>query len=385
MKKICLVSHQELPTNSGYHVAAIARNLASKDLVVIAAFPSEPETKPTIHSNLLLTSTSNLLKDLNLLKDVDLLYYWSPRLRMEKFHRDLCKLHNRDIQYFIHLEDNDLFILKETFNLERKEIVNMILTGKGIEDPDYINLNSVGKFIANSVGITALTPELFQVVPPGIPTFHFWPGYDTKEASKTNNKKDSDLRKELCINPDHSIITYTGNVHSSNKSEVRSLYIAIAVLNREGYNVSLIRTGKDHVELFSIDEKQSIENNCIELGFVDRKLMFRVQALADILIQPGNVNIWNSFRVPSKIPEFLSSGKPTILPKTNIGLHLRDNIDAICLDNANAISIARSVKSLLSNRNIMKEIGDNGKSFAECNLNWSTISIYLQHFINKAL
>ena len=149
MKKICLVSHQELPTNSGYHVAAIARNLASKDLVVIAAFPSEPETKPTIHSNLLLTSTSNLLKDLNLLKDVDLLYYWSPRLRMEKFHRDLCKLHNRDIQYFIHLEDNDLFILKETFNLERKEIVNMILTGKGIEDPNYINLNTYQNFIIN--------------------------------------------------------------------------------------------------------------------------------------------------------------------------------------------------------------------------------------------
>jgi hypothetical protein len=45
-------------------------------------------------------------------------------------------------------------------------------------------------------------------------------------------------------------------------------------------------------------------------------------ALADLLVQPGKPDAFNDYRFPSKLPEFLSVGRPVILPDTNIAKHM---------------------------------------------------------------
>ena len=42
--------------------------------------------------------------------------------------------------------------------------------------------------------------------------------------------------------------------------------------------------------------------------------------LADVLVQPGESNRFNTHRLPSKLPEFLASGRPVIMPRANLGL-----------------------------------------------------------------
>ena len=49
-----------------------------------------------------------------------------------------------------------------------------------------------------------------------------------------------------------------------------------------------------------------------------------VLASTDILVQPGRADSFNDYRFPSKLPEFFASRKPVILPRTNLGLAVRD-------------------------------------------------------------
>ena len=54
--------------------------------------------------------------------------------------------------------------------------------------------------------------------------------------------------------PDNSLVfSYTGNVHAANTYEVRSLYLAVAILNREGQPAVLIRTGRDFCNFLGDD------------------------------------------------------------------------------------------------------------------------------------
>lgn len=66
------------------------------------------------------------------------------------------------------------------------------------------------------------------------------------------------------------MICYTGSVHKANAEEVRSLYLAIALLNQQGYNTFLVRTGYDGCEFLREDELW-IKKYSVELGHIDYK------------------------------------------------------------------------------------------------------------------
>ena len=72
----------------------------------------------------------------------------------------------------------------------------------------------------------------------------------------------------------------------------------------------------------------------VELGFVERGMIPVYLSIADILIQPGKAGLYNDYRLPSKIPEFLFMKKPVVLPDTNIGRFLKNNEEALLLEAA---------------------------------------------------
>src|SRR5262249_29682621 len=138
------------------------------------------------------------------------------------------------------------------------------------------------------------------------------------------------------------VIVYPGNVHPANAEEVRSLYLAIALLNRRGYPTFLVRTGTDYCE-FLPRSGEWIKPYLRELGFVTREQMPEILALADIFVQPGRADRFNAYRFPSKLPEFLAMGKPTILPFTNLGLALAHEQEALVLEIADGSRITEAV------------------------------------------
>jgi glycosyltransferase involved in cell wall biosynthesis len=169
-------------------------------------------------------------------------------------------------------------------------------------------------------------------------------------------------------------------VHAANAREVRSLYLAVAMLNREGHPTLLIRTGQDFYNFLGADNKWA-KKYIIELGYVENHAAISdILALADILIQPGKEDVFNDYRLPSKLPEFLAMGKPVVLPETNIGHFIKNMEQAIILPNVDAINIVENVKSLMADKTLRDRLEAGSVAFADTYLDWSINTNKLRHF-----
>jgi hypothetical protein len=92
--------------------------------------------------------------------------------------------------------------------------------------------------------------------------------------------------------------------------------------------------------------------------------------LADVLVQPGHESAFNDYRFPCKLPEFLATGKPVILPKANLGRYLRDGEECLLLETGDAAEIADKVQRVLEDRRLGERIGQAGREFAMRELDW---------------
>jgi glycosyltransferase involved in cell wall biosynthesis len=120
------------------------------------------------------------------------------------------------------------------------------------------------------------------------------------------------------------------------------------------------------------------------LGFVPRSVLLELLGSSDFLVQPGCSNAFNDYRLPSKLPDFLASGRPVILPRTNLGLMVRDGVEALLLDVGDAEEIAAKVAWVLSNPEQAKRIGAAGREFAR-QMSWENQAARLAAFYEDVL
>ena len=97
-----------------------------------------------------------------------------------------------------------------------------------------------------------------------IPKLVLWPGADEKVFFP--RPRDNDYLERLGIAAESVVLCYTGNVHSANAREVRSLYLAAAILDREGTPTTLVRTGRDFCPFLGPDEAWAREGRHTESG-----------------------------------------------------------------------------------------------------------------------
>lgn len=55
-------------------------------------------------------------------------------------------------------------------------------------------------------------------------------------------------------------------------------------------------------------------------------------------------------RFPSKLPMFLASGRPVVLPDTNVGTELEDGYNCLKLKSGSASEIVEKVEELIAHR-----------------------------------
>jgi glycosyltransferase involved in cell wall biosynthesis len=135
--------------------------------------------------------------------------------------------------------------------------------------------------------------------------------------------------------------------------------------------VVLIRVGKDYCDDLDQSMQKLRADNVIHLGYLDHEKLLRVLKLADIYIQPGRADEFNKFRIPSKIPEFLALGKPVIVPRANIGLKLKDGVEALLLNRGDGVEIADRVEAVLDDRSLAQTLSRGARAYAERELNWN--------------
>lgn len=387
---ILYISHCNFTGNSAMHIFSIANHVAAGGAQCAVCVPDSPETlvahgTPQFRVLDFETAEKNGVSFPDG-RGPDLIHAWTPRELVRKLALVLSARY--DCRYLVHLEDNEEIILENELppQVSLKSLKELDANQSVAIVPEHRShpVHSI-TFLANAVGITVLMDPLLEFKPDTVPGIIFWPGFDESFADQSiDNQHNNELRIRLNLDKRDCVIVYNGNIHASNRDEVRSLYLAVGLLNRRGYPVKVVKTGWNYEDPLDANTR-ALKDHIVDLGFVARNEIPALIALSDILVQPGGPNRFNDYRFPSKLPEYLVSGKPVILPKTNIGRFLRDGEEALLLREGHALEIVEKLETLLKDPGLRKKIGLGGRQFALENLQWSKNVKRIEKFYENLL
>ena len=247
--------------------------------------------------------------------------------------------------------------------------------------PSLTHPHRMGAFLAAADGVTAIAPPLLSYAS-GSPAHVLRPGCDPDELPpplRTEQRRA--LLERLGVPAHHRVILYPGNVHAANRREVFSLYVAALILRRRGVDVTVIRTGEDFSPGLDVSFDHLRGRVSRELGRLPRRELLTLLRLADVFVQPGAPDAFNRSRLPSKLPELFATGRPVLLPRANLGLEVRDGVEACVLDRGDGVEIADRAEPLLRDEPRAAAMGAAGRRWAMRTLNWDRSAEGLERFL----
>lgn len=380
MTNILFVLYHDFSANSAVHVHNFANQLARSGHNVAVAIPDGDDTGSALGEQRYSVRAYHEI-DENWTRAFpnglppDVVHAWTPRENVRLFCekvRSLCSA-----LFFIHLEDNEELILEANLGSSFERLAraeNMKLPGNLAHPRNY------RRFIAEADGVTMIMDRLEKFVPPAVPRMILWPGADTELFFP--RERDESFLESLGVPPENIVLCYTGNVHSANAREVRSLYLAAAILSREGIPTTLVRAGTDYCPFLGPDEKWARAVS-IDLGYVKHVEIPRVLSLADFLVQPGANDAFNEYRLPAKLPEFFAMGRPVLLPSTNIGRFVRHGEEAWVLAKGDALGIVEALQALRADGQARLRLSTGALGFCREHFDWEKNAGTLERFYEQ--
>ena len=259
-RNVLLVSHCDLSGNSAYHALGLARLFRSKGFNPAIAIPDNLASIEIVGEQPFAIATyAQVLRGEQLFRNrrgPDLIHAFTPREHVRKFTEELSTRHG--CPYIVHLEDNEAVIVENEFGKET--LAALLDLPPALTEPLITDWRShpprAERFVARASGATAVIDRLLEGVPDDVHRAVFWPGFDD---GARDSSPAAGLRADLGIADRDIVLVYTGNIHPSNLLEMRSLYIAVALLRRAGYPVRLVRTGQDHAPTEWIQDLESVK------------------------------------------------------------------------------------------------------------------------------
>lgn len=307
---------------------------------------------------------------------------WTPRERVRRHTMSLVS--QLRVPYTIHLEDNEEYLLESAAGMTLAELQRLPLRAQDrLAPPELIHPTHHVEFLRGAAGVTVITEELNEFNVGQRPHHVARPGIDTERFSPERPTRKT--REQLGLRPDEFVLVYHGTIHYANQHEMMSLYVAVQLLRRRGHPVRLVRLG--HSEFGGVDPRafRAMSEGVLELGRIDWREVPDYLALADAFVQPGAPDVFNRYRLPSKLPEFLAMGRPVILPHCNIGQDLRHGENALLLEQGNAVEIMARVEDLLADREMAARLGAAARRFAIEELNWRDNATALGDFYRQLM
>ena len=380
MSNILFALYHDFTSNSAIHVHNFAAHLAAFGHSVAVAVPDNKETAGNLGEPAYVAANfaecdgtwDALFPDG---RGPDVVHAWTPRENVRLFCEKLLSF--ASFTLVIHLEDNEELILEANLGLPFEELARTSSL------PVPLNLShpkNYRRFLASASGITLIMDRLEKFVPPEVPRLTLWPGADRELFFPC--EKDQTFLRHLRVPPEDLVLCYTGNVHSANAREVRSLYLAAAILRREGIPTTLVRAGQDYCSFLGPDEKWAREVS-VDLGYVKHVDIPRVLGLADFLIQPGADDAFNEYRLPAKLPEFFAMGRPIILPLTNVGRFVRHGKDAWVLPKVDALGIVDAITRFRADQALVSQLSAGALAFREKHFDWNKNASTLNRFYQQ--
>lgn len=336
----------------------------------------------------------------------DVLHLWTPREITRRWLMSAAMLWPAAAEHpwplvVVHLEDNEEALAQRHFGsreaweaavMDREKPIPM-----GVAHPrHYQNLCAMAE------GATVIWETLAEFVPPTTPAMELMPGIDLTFFAP--RPPDAALCARLGLKPmawadfprlrsglpgaprpeGEIVVCYNGNTTTANQADMIALYTALHALRAEGWPLRLLRTGRDAVEIvpeLGFDPTPWVTN----LGFVPRGELPAIYSLAHLFIQPGPPDEFNAYRLPSKLPEYLASGGVCVLPAANLGLRLRDGVEALVLQRGDAPEIVERVRAFFQDPEQAVLMGQRARRFAQSYFDAQRQAAYLLGFYQQCL
>jgi len=381
---ILFVLYHDFTSNSAPHVHAISEELSSLGYECQIAVPQNSESIAGLGPCAAKALDFADVKTRGLVysngRGPDIIHAWTPREVVRQFCESVRARYGSRL--FIHLEDNELHILAGNLGKPLSDILALSRADLDRLIPlSFSHPLRATEFLRSATGVTVIIDKLREFVPAGLPTLELWPSA-SRSLFKPRPQSASE-RKFYGIPNNSTVLVYTGNTHGANAPEMRSLYLAVAILNREGHSATLVRAGRDFCSFLGPDETWA-RRHSIELGITPHHDIPRLLALADVLVQPGKPGEFNDYRFPSKLPEFLSVGRPVVLPHSNIARYMTHGEHGYIVSNLNAVAIADAVRTIMEDRDLYNRLAAGSIRFFESHLNWAVSARKLSDFYQSA-
>ncbi len=362
---ILFVNYGDFTSNSLNHIGAFANRLTLQGHACVVAVPERPETLAVVPEPLFTGATfARLLQDEPVFPDrrpADIVHAWTPRENVRAFTLEYLRRHPA-AALLVHLEDNEVHLMESyarepiaTLRLRSDEELAARLSPRLSHPLRFRN------FLRVAHAVTYITDRLQELIPAGKPARRLLPGIDG--ALYQPLIPDPALRAEIGARPDAKLLVYTGSTTFANLADVRTLLLAVRLLNERGTPCQLVRTGINPPEL----ERELAAvggGHVLDLGFLPKARLGPLLALADVLVQPGAADAFNDYRLPSKVPEFLCVGRPVILPRANLAREMEDGRHALFLESGSAEEIADQCLRVFGDEALAQRLGEGALAFA---------------------
>ncbi|QJR16483.1 glycosyltransferase family 4 protein [Usitatibacter palustris] len=366
---VLFVLYGDLSGNSGVPLKLHARELARLGHDCAVALPPGASTEDgdPIAGLRIASYAEALAHPASLFADgrpADILHAWTPREGVRRF--VAAYLATRATPWVIYLEDNERYLattslgligMHEETILQHTEDVISRWTPDGM--PHVLRHDH---FIALADAAVVIQDKLRPEVPPWVPCTTVMPGTDL--AAFAPRAPDETLRRAYGVDDGERVIVYPGGLNDFTRPGIESLCRAVGLINARGRPCRLLRSGPVALDFLHRLPPQ-VAQFVRDLGALPRAELPALYALADVFVQPGKNHPFEDLRLPGKLPELFASGRPVVLPDTNIASMLRDGEDALLHRTGSPEEIAEKCLALMADPERARRIGEGGRRFAE--------------------
>ena len=363
---ILFVLYGDFTSNSANPLTLYARELRSAGHNCAIAVPSGLETvslyedrafRPVLYEDVLAQPTAVFPDG----RVADVIHACTPREVVRRFVTSY--LAKSPTPLVVYLEDNERWIALHELGLQENTL-------RGETDLNIAQILPDGlshpfrypSFVGLADAVALIQDKLKNEVPPWVHCQTVMIGVDLQLFSP--QQPDARLRKKYGVGETDRVIVYHGGVDQFKKSAIETLCKAIGIINHRGYPCRLLRTGirpLDFLDTLTAESRSKIS----DLGLVPKAELPGILSLADVFVQPGEIDPFEDLRLPGKIPEFLGMARPVVIPDVNIAHLFADGINAVLLRTGSAEEIADKCIELFSDPEKADAIGRAGRLLAE--------------------
>lgn len=174
---------------------------------------------------------------------------------------------------------------------------------------------------------------------------------------------------------DFRYICYCGSL-TYNKDGVHILLESFSKITDKHPNIILVLIGKadtqeDEQSLKALATSMGIEKKTLFTGVLSRDLIPGYLCNAEVLVLSRPRSIVADAGFPSKVTEYLSTGKPAVVTRVGeIPLYLTDNVNAFLAEPDDIDDFANKMDYVLSNYQLSIKVGIKGRELVESTFNY---------------